>query len=156
MKPVKGSYKLRSNRFSLECGSYFITTSVAGKKPLLATTEAAKIVMDSLSWLEEREVIYIHAYVIMHDNVHLIFQLKSQNRLDEAMRLFKRYTRRVLAEKYNTAPFWQEGYYDHFVRNENDFWECVEYIQNNPLKKELVKKIEDYPFIKLPEQMKIT
>lgn len=155
MKPIKGSRKLRDNRLSVEGGCYFITTSVADKKPLLARPESAKIVIDSLIWLEEREVIYLHAYVVMPDHVHLILQLKNQNELAEAMRLFKSFKGRILAEKYDVTPFWQEGFHDHAIRNENDFWESVKYIQNNPLKKGLVKGIEYYPFMKLPKQMKI-
>jgi len=32
---------------------------------------------------------------------------------------------------------WQRNYYEHVIRNENDFARLVEYIQNNPAKWEL-------------------
>jgi putative transposase len=34
---------------------------------------------------------------------------------------------------------WQRGYYDHIIRNEQDYKEIGEYIENNPLKWELDK-----------------
>jgi len=34
---------------------------------------------------------------------------------------------------------WQRGYYDHIIRNKQDYKEIYEYIQNNPLKWELDK-----------------
>lgn len=32
---------------------------------------------------------------------------------------------------------WQRNYYEHIIRNENDFNRIYEYIENNPLKWEL-------------------
>jgi REP element-mobilizing transposase RayT len=45
--------------------------------------------------------------------------------------------------KYGNGKLWQRGYYDHIVRNEEDFFECLKYIKNNPLK----KKLKDWEFV---------
>ena len=31
-------------------------------------------------------------------------------------------------------PIWQKGFYDHVIRNQNDYDEICEYIENNPAK----------------------
>lgn len=51
----------------------------------------------------------------------------------------KRYTDGV--KKHGWPPFpkriWQRNYYEHIIRNENDYDRIYEYIQNNPVKWEL-------------------
>jgi len=49
------------------------------------------------------------------------------------------------------TPFWQRGYYDHMVRNENDFRECIKYMADNPLKRELVGNISEYQWFYLKD-----
>ena len=45
--------------------------------------------------------------------------------------------------QYGKGSLWQRGYHDHFVRNEEDFFECLKYIKENPLKKNL----ENWQFV---------
>ena len=44
------------------------------------------------------------------------------------------------------GPFWQEGFYDHIIRDERDFQRRIDYIHKNPLTSGLVKEMPDYPF----------
>ena len=39
-------------------------------------------------------------------------------------------------------PVWQRNYYEHIIRNENKLNKIREYIQNNPLKWHLDRKIQ--------------
>lgn len=32
---------------------------------------------------------------------------------------------------------WQRGYYEHIIRNDEDYIECMKYIEENPIKKSL-------------------
>ena len=42
--------------------------------------------------------------------------------------------------------FWQDESYDHWVRDEEEFFRIVDYIENNPVKAELCAKREDWPW----------
>lgn len=44
------------------------------------------------------------------------------------------------------GTFWQHGYYDHALRNEEDIKQIARYIVANPLRAGLVDKIEMYPY----------
>jgi len=42
------------------------------------------------------------------------------------------------------GKFWQIESYDHWIRDEQEFWRVIEYIENNPVKIGLCQKPEDW------------
>lgn len=42
------------------------------------------------------------------------------------------------------GKFWQIESYDHWIRNEQEFWRIIEYVENNPVKVGLCQKSEDW------------
>jgi REP element-mobilizing transposase RayT len=102
------------------------------------------------------------AYCIMSNHVHLLIDTSLQlpadfdpkkwesleyKPLDEIMKRIKGpsavYANRFLKRK---GKFWQKESFDHYVRNEKEFWRIINYILNNPVKVGLVENWEDYPF----------
>ena len=45
------------------------------------------------------------------------------------------------------SKVWQNGFYDHVIRNEKDFLSRLEYVCNNPVKAGLIERSEDYQFL---------
>ena len=99
-------------------------------------------------WVRETERkfpnIAIDKYVIMPDHLHLIVTIKERHAgrsLPDVMRFFKTMTTNdyIRGVKDGTlTPFdgklWQKSYYDHVIRNQQDYNEIWEYIENNPAK----------------------
>jgi len=44
------------------------------------------------------------------------------------------------------ARLWQNGYYDHVLRQEEDRFRAIAYFLANPLRAGLVRDIREYPF----------
>lgn len=44
-----------------------------------------------------------------------------------------------------TGSIWQDERFDRIVRDEDEFWNKLEYIRNNPVKNELAENPEDTP-----------
>jgi hypothetical protein len=62
MKPRKGSNFLRKGRASIKNQHYLITTAVVDRKPVLNQAGAAKIVLESLHWLEDQgKILKVHS-----------------------------------------------------------------------------------------------
>ena len=146
MKPRKGSNFLRKGRASIKNQHYLITTKVLDKKPVFNQAEAAEIVLNSLSWLEEQGMILLDAAVVMPDHLHFVAGLR-QGSLAQLMRSLKTYT----AKKINfllerEGPFWQSQYHDHAVRKDEDLNKVVLYTLSNPVRAGLVIDFHDYPF----------
>ena len=99
-------------------------------------------------WIRETENkfpdITIDKYAVMPDHLHLIVTIKKWQAgcsLPDVMRFFKTMTTNeyIRGVKNGTlTPFdgklWQKSYYDHVIRNQQDYNEIWEYIENNPAK----------------------
>ena len=78
----------------------------------------------------------------MPDHIHLIVIIKERHAgrsLHDIMRWFKTMTTNNYIKEVkngNLAPFdkklWQKSYYDHIIRNEEDYLEIWNYIDSNP------------------------
>ena len=81
------------------------------------------------------EAISVVSYVIMPDHVHLLISVKAQNEaknpvsVETVVRSLKRITVNEVGDN-----IWQDSFYDHVVRNEDDLSLIRKYIRNNPLK----------------------
>ncbi len=88
--------------------------------------------------------IAIDKFMIMQDHLHFIITIHEQQpgqALPDVMRFFKTMTTNDYIRGVKSgvlAPFegklWQKSYYDHVIRNQQDYNETWEYIENNPTK----------------------
>jgi REP element-mobilizing transposase RayT len=146
MKPPKGSHKLRSGRVSIENQAYFITAATLGRVPLFTAAAAASVVLDALRWNDQEGRIILDAAVLMPDHLHFVAELKSTS-LSKLMHSLKGFTaKRINALLIRQGRLWQDQYYDHAIRKDEDLNEVVLYMLNNPVRAGLVKDFHDYPF----------
>ena len=85
----------------------------------------------------------IDRYVIMPDHVHMILLVSAENAVEGPMwssaptkrniettiRSWKTLITKELGER-----IWQRSFYEHVIRGEQDYWEIVKYIEENPAK----------------------
>ncbi len=50
------------------------------------------------------------------------------------------------AGEQHKGPFWHREFWDRYIRDEEHYYDTIEYIHNNPVKARLVKKAEDWPW----------
>ena len=99
-------------------------------------------------WIRETENkfpnVSIDKYVVMPDHLHLIVTIRERQAgrsLPDVMQFFKTMTTNEYIRGVKDGaltPFhsklWQKSYYDHVIRNQQDYNEIWEYIENNPTK----------------------
>ena len=147
---------LRIGRHSQPGLYYFLTTSVAGRRNIFVKHDHAMIVLDSILWLHKADRFFVDAAVVMPDHLHLIGQLGEVSRrgavptLATVMHSLKSYSARCLSRLDVKTPVWQGGYYDHGLRDDEDYRARVRYVLQNPIRAGLVRRVEDYPYIILP------
>ena len=123
-------------------GAYFITICVKDRKPILSKIvgDYAHIVPQKYGKIFEkyiRNVPEIEKYVIMPDHVHLIIRINNgtmwasspTRNVATIVRSLKTLTTKEIGE-----PIFQRSYYDHIIRNQDDYNEKWDYIENNPQK----------------------
>jgi REP element-mobilizing transposase RayT len=112
---------------------------------VLRKPQVAKMVEDSLRF--RHEVQYdLRAWVIMPNHVHVLFKVKAVPmwQLLDAWKGFTAKTaNRALQRK---GKFWEERYWDTYMRNEAHETRARLYIENNPVKAGLVAFRRDWPW----------
>lgn len=95
------------------------------------------------------------AIVLLPDHLHLLMTLPEGDAdFSSRVRLFKSAFVAMLRAKPETgvklnargeANLWQRRFWEHLVRDEQDFAVHVDYIHSNPLKHGLVRRVRDWP-----------
>jgi len=103
----------------------------------LRNLEIAEIVADALRHFEGSRY-HLFAWSIMPNHVHAVFRAIQKNELDEILHSWKSYT----ANKINKildreGRFWQREYYDHLVRDQEEFERLIQYVLDNPIRANL-------------------
>ncbi len=88
----------------------------------------------------------------MPDHLHIVISPSNSGvSLSKFLNIFKGRTTTAFRNKYGVKGLWQRSAYDHIIRAEEDLKAIIEYILNNPVRKGIVERAEDYPFSKLFE-----
>ncbi|WP_018970366.1 methionine synthase [Rubritalea marina] len=105
--------------------------------------EAAQIVADAIQHFDGDRY-DLSAWCVMSNHVHLLITPREGHELSEILRSIKLFSARKLNEHAGTSgTLWKKEYYDHIVRDEEDFWNQYDYILSNPSKIGL----DHYPFV---------
>ena len=146
MKPLKGSHSLRKGRISIQGQAYILTTVVQARKPVFTQPQPAKIVLESLQWLEKNKIIDLEAAVVMPDHLHFIAWLQTGS-LSRVMQSLKGYTARKINSLLNQkGSFWQAQYHDHAIRKDEVLEKVIMYCLTNPVRAGLVEDFHEYPY----------
>lgn len=106
---------------------------------------------------DHKTLFELHAAVVMPDHVHLLLTPLPDNQgwpypLPMILKRMKGVSARNVNRLNETSgPVWQEESFDHVLRSDESFQEKLEYIRLNPVRKGLVTKPEDYPWLWLPK-----
>jgi REP element-mobilizing transposase RayT len=138
-------HRLRIGRFSESNRAYLLTTVTYQRRLVFHDIYLARIVVQAMQHQHRSGQINSMAYVVMPDHVHWLVQLMGDNNLGSIMRCFKGFTAFKINQALGeTGRFWQSGYHDHAIREEENIRTVARYIIANPLRAGLVEQIEDY------------
>lgn len=130
----------------------------------LKIPEIANLVKESL-FEKDEEWYELLAFCIMPNHVHILLDTSRQLcnedgevrteieleekyvQLDKIMKQIKGSSARYINMALNrNGTLWQKDSYDHYVRNEKEWKNILNYILENPVKAGLVNSWEDWPF----------
>jgi putative transposase len=135
---------LRKGRYSAPGKVYFITNIVEGRQAFILPA-GRDIIIEAFRWARDNGRFWLLGYVVMDNHFHVLFMLREGHDLPKVMMSLKRHTAREINKLLNReGNFWQNGYHDHAIRDETDFWNHVRYIHNNPVKRGWVENAEEY------------
>lgn len=133
-------------------GAYFVTVCVKNREHILGekvqncrgrcphrpnTEDYGKIILSPIGKIAEKYIktmCGVQKYIIMPNHIHFMIVLDgsmwaSTPTIPSIVRSFK-----TLVTKEIGYSIWQRSYYDHIIRNEEDFFQHIQYIEENPKK----------------------
>ena len=135
--PKPGYAALRRHRASTAGAEYFITINTQPRRPGLQEPSLTEQLLLEWRKLEAEKTWLVRCGVVMPDHLHLLMELGSAISLSGCIRLGKgRLSPTMRAAGLN----WQEGYYEHLMRENEDRLPVFLYIYLNPYKAGLVTK----------------
>ena len=135
-------------------GTYFFTVNLAGRRRALLT-EHIGLLRASFRVVRARHPFMIEAAVILPDHLHMVWTLpESDSNFSGRWRLIKSaFSHSLLRGEPVSASrsakgergIWQRRYWEHKVRDEDDFVRHLDYIHFNPVKHGHVARVHDWP-----------
>ena len=125
---------------------YFVTFNTYKRLPLLARTEIDGVIRSFCSRAQDRNVA-VGRYVLMPDHVHLFVALPpTEITLIKWVQMLKTVIGKELLRIGFQKPHWQEGFFDHLLRNSESYSQKWEYVRMNPVRAGLCKEPEQWPY----------
>ncbi|MGH8354903.1 MAG: REP-associated tyrosine transposase [Pseudomonas sp.] len=137
-------------------GVYFFTVVSQGRRPLLTTPEIRQALRDSIIQVRRHYPFRIHAWVLLPDHLHCLWELPSG---DAAFGLRWALIKRGVSQRWRTLDplnrsqqqrrengLWQRRFWEHRIRNPQDYQRHMDYLHWNPVKHGLVERVADWPW----------
>lgn len=115
-------------------------------KAWLRNSHIAHLVQKGLLYFDG-ERYRLHAWVVMPNHVHVLLTPGTGWSLADILHSWKSYTtKKANSILGRSGNFWQEEYFDRYIRDERHFVAAVEYIKSNPVSARLCAKNEEWEF----------
>jgi putative transposase len=136
-------------RFYQPGGSYFFTVVTYNRMPILTVSENLSRLQQSFEHVMNHHDFTIEAMVVLPDHLHCIWQLPpGDSDFSTRWRLIKRFFS-IKKDKQVTERgeknIWQRRFWEHFLRDEEDWRRHMDYIHYNPVKHGYVQNPADWP-----------
>lgn len=133
-------------------GAYFITVCAVNREKIFWSDRRgelcspANVPLSDIGTIVDNEIqklntvydsVCVDKYCIMPDHIHMILTIDTDENgrtqfAPTISRVIKQFKGSITKEI--GRPIWQKSFYDHGIRNQQDYDEIWQYIENNPLK----------------------
>ena len=140
-------------------GTYFFTLTTFKRREIFLKSDARTIFLEAIKHVMEFHPFSNEAYCILPDHIHLLWRMPEDDadyslRISEIKKRFSmsfqaKYPYIVIRDesqlKRKESGVWQRRFWEHYIRDENDLRNHIDYIHYNPVKHGLVRQVKDWP-----------
>ncbi len=141
-------------------GTYFFTVVTYGRRPFLTEERARACLRHAWRQAQERQPFTTEAVCLLPDHLHCVWTLPEDDadfsaRWNRIKGLFTKTYRAgdptiprggASRRRKGEAAIWQRRFWEHRIRDEEDFRRHVDYVHHNPVKHGLVCDVRDWPW----------
>jgi len=149
---------MRYRRAEIAGGTYFFTVVTYKRQPFLTHPENIELLRVVFRKVKNQLPFEINAIVILPDHIHCLWTLPPED-FDYSTRwkMIKAHfsrncqikTQEIVSQsrqKKGEKAVWQRRFWEHYIRDENDFERHFDYIHFNPVKHGLVNAVKDWEY----------
>jgi putative transposase len=146
---------MRYRRADVKGGTYYFTVNMAERNNSLLIDEI-DILRSMMNKVKKQHPFKLDAMVVLPDHLHALWTLPiGDNDFATRWMLIKSGFSRAIPklERINKSRqlkgergIWQRRYWEHLIRDENDYEQHVDYIHYNPVKHGYVKSATDWTY----------
>ncbi|MGP0172088.1 REP-associated tyrosine transposase [Pseudomonas sp. NCHU5208] len=135
-------------------GCYFLTLTLRDRRSDLLFRQAA-LLRQCLRDTQAQRPFRLPALVILPDHLHMLMVLPPDDAdFSARVRMFKASFVAVLRQQAGSkvctnakgeANIWQRRFWEHLIRDQQDYRNHLDYIHINPVKHGLVARVQDWP-----------
>jgi putative transposase len=148
--------------------TYFFTVVTYNRSRFLTTAAARQCLRQSILSVQEKWPFEMPVSVLLPDHLHCIWRLpeREDNYPLRWRRIKEMFTRSFLKlggrearvsdsqRREQRRGYWQPRYWEHLIRNEEEYLAYRDYIHLNPVKHSLVREPEDWPWSSIHQHLR--
>lgn len=135
-------------RYYIPDSTIFIVCVTKDRTPHFRESNNVELLREALRRTNEKYPFEMLAYVFLPDHVHMLMKTIGCN-FSQVMQSFKKgFTQQYKGRNHISSSLscWQSRFWDHVIRNDEDFKRHLNYIHYNPVKHGFVSKPEEWEF----------
>ena len=127
-------------------GYYHIVNRGVEQRIVYKEEEDFKTFLDMLCTACKLHAVRLHGYVLMSNHYHLLIETTQEN-LSRFMKHLNASYAIYFNRKYKrSGHLWQGRFKSWYVTDESYLYTLIGYIENNPVKAKIVKRLGEYPY----------
>jgi putative transposase len=137
-------------------GTWFFTVNLLERKNNDLLVREIDLLRETVRAVRNRYPFQIDAWVVLPEHMHAVWTLPPGDAdFSKRWRLIKSgFSRALPKTEYranvrkvaNERGIWQRHFWEHCIRDEQDFEHHVDYVHVNPVKHGLVSRVIDWPY----------
>ena len=136
-------------RIYVSGGCYFFTVVCRQRRTFFADAAAVDLLRQAIHSVKMERPFSIDAMVVLPDHLHCIWRLpEDDSDFSGRWREIKKYVTRRLASVLSNGQtsVWQPRFWEHLIRDDEDWRHHMDYLNYNPVKHGLVHHPADWPY----------
>lgn len=129
-----------------DTGFYHVINRGVERRVVFLEEEDYDSFIEILKFISNTYKITIHAYCLMNNHYHLLLET-TQTNISQAIKYLNANYASYFNKKYKrSGHLWQGRFFSNYLFDEEHFWIVAKYIERNPIKANIVTKIEHYKY----------
>jgi putative transposase len=130
-----------------EASVYFVTVcAIPRQANHFCHAQLGPTILESIAYRHQNGTWFCDLAVLMPDHVHFLLSFPDVPAFSKIVGEWKRWL------TTHHAISWQENFFEHRLRNDENFNQKADYILQNPVRAGLISDAKDWPYVWMPRE----